>query len=95
MESSRAQRMAIWWSTTQFIVTTCFMSSFIYHLVQWRQIGEIPQCQAKLDINHPLSASENFEESTDVGKQFYIVFLSAVLVSIYQLICAVTACCLP
>ncbi len=73
MESTRAQRINIVWSTTQFLLCIAFTGNFLYlamrHHKRDEQLGHITRCTAKEGINHPINVTKNtdMESITDVG----------------------------
>ena len=95
MESTQAQRMNFWWSTTQFVICTVFAANFLYFTVvhSMREAHLEARCIAKVGINHPIkiTANTNIEEITDVGNQFFVTFIFGFMLSVITAVWSVGA----
>ena len=90
--------MNFWWSTTQFFLCIVFTGNFLYfalmHLRHDRELGHQARCSATSDLNHPIIVTKDTDKDlvTDVGRQFYLLFMSGLCLNIFTAIWSVVAC---
>lgn len=102
MEATRAQKVNFWWSTTQFTVCTVFMINFLYFSLRYKhRLQELEEndalCCAKCHVNHPIKVTANtdLKDVTNVGEEFFIIFIAGIVLNALSSIFSIVACYVP
>ena len=64
------------------------------HLRLDAQLGNEARCVTKVGINHPvkITANTNIEDITDVGQQFFVIFVFGLILNLLTAVWSVAAC---
>ena len=101
MESTRMQRLAFWGASFQFMCGILACINFLYFAVKHNRkmdaLGNNGRCVAKDGINHPIHVTGDTDLNyvTDVGDQFYRVFVAGLFINTLLTVMAIMVCFAP